>query len=49
MNHDGEVNVADINCLIDYILTGSGQHDVNGDGEMTVADINALIDYILNH
>lgn len=49
VNHDGEVNVADINCLIDYILTGSGQHDVNGDGEMTVADINALIDYILNH
>lgn len=48
VNHDGEINVADINVLIDYILTGSGFHDCNQDGEMTVADINALIDYILN-
>lgn len=49
VNHDGEINVADINVLIDYILTGSGFHDCNQDGEMTVADINALIDYILNN
>lgn len=49
VNHDGEINVADINVLIDYILTGSGFHDCNQDGEMTVADINALIDFILNN
>ena len=49
VNHDGEINVADINVLIDYILTGSGVHDCNLDGEMTVADINVLIDYILNN
>ena len=49
VNHDGEINVADINVLIDYILTGSGVHDCNQDGEMTVADINVLIDYVLNN
>ncbi len=49
VNKDGEINVADINVLIDYILSGSGFHDCNLDGEMTVADINDLTDYILNN
>jgi hypothetical protein len=49
VNGDGEVNVADVNTLIDFILSGSGFHDCNGDGEMTIADINDLIDYIMNH
>ena len=49
VNGDGEVYVADVNAVINMILsdniTSSG--DVNGDGEVTVADVNALIDYIL--
>ena len=48
VNHDGEVNIADINALIDMILSGNNFHDCNGDGEMNIADINALIDYILS-
>jgi hypothetical protein len=49
VNGDGEVNIADINALIDLILTGdgSGAGDVNGDGEINIADINAVIDIIL--
>ena len=53
VNHDGEVNIADINAIIDIILGGNvdGQTreraDVNGDGEVNIADINAIIDIIL--
>ena len=51
VNHDKEVNVADVNYLINMILTGdmSSIGDVNGDGEVNIADVNALIDRILNH
>ena len=54
VNHDGEVNVADINAIIDIILGGNVDEqtkeraDVNGDGEINIADINAIIDLILN-
>ena len=50
VNGDGEVNIADINALIDLILTGGAtpSADVNGDGEVNIADINAVIDIILN-
>ena len=54
VNHDGEVNIADINSIIDIILGGNpndemlGRADVNGDGEVNIADINAVIDIILN-
>ena len=51
VNGDGEVNIADVNCLTDVILGGpdiyEGRTDVNEDGEVTIADINALIDIIL--
>ncbi len=51
VNDDGEVNIADVNCIIGVIQgdddTFDGRADVNGDGEITIADINALIDYIL--
>ena len=51
VNADGEVNIADINAVIDQILsanyTESG--DVNGDHEVNIADINAIIDMILSH
>lgn len=49
VNKDGEINIADVNTLIDYILSGSGTHDCNLDGEMGIADINDLINYILNN
>ncbi len=52
VNGDGEVNIADVNALIDVILTsGEGESneaaDVNRDGEVNIADINAVIDIIL--
>ena len=52
MNRDGEVNIADINTVIDIILSGQVVSnpfaDVNRDGEINIADINAIIDIILN-
>jgi hypothetical protein len=50
VNGDGEVNIADINALIDHILTGTtgSAADVNADGEVNIADINAVIDLIMN-
>ena len=51
VNGDSEVNIADVNALINIILTGKGATtaaDVNGDGEVNIADVNALIDYILS-
>ena len=50
VNADGEVSIADVNAVIDIILTGidvSGLGDVNGDGEINIADINAVIDIVL--
>ncbi len=49
VNGDGEVNIADINAVIDLILSGNttAAADVNGDGEVNIADINAVIDIIL--
>ena len=54
VNCDWEVNVADINVLVDAILSGTPYHslytyahDVNGDKEINIADINLLIEAIL--
>ena len=50
VNGDGEVNIADINALIDVILsleTAPQAADVNFDGEVNIADINALIEFLL--
>lgn len=49
VNGDGEVNIADINAVIDTILTGDTnvRADVNRDSEVNIADINSLIDIIL--
>ena len=49
VNNDGEVNIADINAVIDIILTGgsNARADVNGDSEVNIADVNTLIDIIL--
>ena len=50
VNGDGEVNIADVNAIIDCILTGTvnPRGDVNGDTEVNIADVNAVIDIILN-
>jgi len=51
VNHDGEVNVADVNALISAILFGdvsAAGLDVNRDGEVDIADVNALINIILS-
>ena len=50
VNSDGEINIADVNALIDMILSGnSGKTgDVNLDGEVNIADVNAVINLILS-
>ena len=50
VNGDHEVNIADVNAVIDMILSGktSSEGDVNRDGEVNIADVNAVIDMILN-
>ncbi len=53
VNADGEVNIADVNCIIVVIQGGAdiyeGRADVNGDGEVNIADVNAIINIILNN
>lgn len=51
VNNDGEVNIADVNFLIDMILSGEYDiiGDINNDREISIADINFLIDIILNN
>lgn len=50
VNGDGEVNIADVNDIINMVLTDAIREvgDVNGDGEINISDINTLIDIILN-
>ena len=50
VNGDREVNIADVNAVINIILSGNGSTtaaDVNGDGEINIADVNAIINIIL--
>ena len=53
VNHDGDVNIADVTALIDMLL-GNGNAtctlcaDVKGDSEINIADVTALIDKLLN-
>ena len=50
VNDDGEVNIADVNCVINAICdeeNASPRLDANSDGEINIADINAIIDQIL--
>ena len=51
VNNDGEVNIADVNAVINIILSDGGNSlaDVNDDGEVNIADINAIINIILNN
>ncbi len=53
VNGDGEVNIADVNCVIKVILGQvnadiyEGRADVNEDLEVNIADVNAVIAIIL--
>ena len=51
VNHDHNINIADVTALIDYIL-GTGTvceicADVNGDTAINIGDVTALIDVLL--
>ena len=51
---DGEVAIADVSALIDYLLNGDATDisltaaDCDQDGEVAIADVSTLIDYLLN-
>ena len=53
VDNDGEVGIADVTALIDYILTNDytvinqAAADCDEDGEIGISDVTALIDYIL--
>ena len=53
VNHDGNVNIADVTALIDYLLGGNNAvcticADVNGDSEVNISDVTTLIDLVLS-
>ena len=52
VNSDGNVNIADVTFLIDYLLSGQGEidpacADVDRNGGINIADVTLLIDYLL--
>ena len=52
VNNDGSVTIDDIATLVDYLLKGEGDvnvnaADVNNDGNITIDDIAILVDYLL--
>ena len=54
VNSNGEVNIADVTALIDYLLSGNDADidmnaaDVNIDQDVNIADVTALIDMLLS-
>lgn len=50
---DNEVSIADVTALINYLLTGDGDHlnllaaDCNDDGELGIGDVTTLINFLL--
>ena len=49
VNNDDEINIADVNNVINAILSSgsNASADVNADGEVNIADVNAVISVIL--
>ena len=50
VNHDGAVDVGDVNTVLADILATGGttlEYDVNGDGKVDVGDVNSILDAIL--
>lgn len=54
VNMDGDVNIADVTALIDYLLGGGASAinlnaaDVTGDSEVNIGDVTSLIDMLLS-
>jgi hypothetical protein len=50
LNGDGEVNIADVNAVVDAILSENSAeiYDFDGDGEVTISDVMALLNYVLS-
>lgn len=54
VNNSGDVSIADVTALIDYLLNGDATGlnlaaaDCNDSGDVSIADVTALIDYLLN-
>ena len=54
VNNSGDVTIADVTALIDYLLSGNATGinlaaaDCNGSSDVTIADVTALIDYLLS-
>ena len=54
VNNSGDVTIADVTALIDYLLSGDASNinlaaaDCNNSGDVTIADVTALIDYLLS-
>ena len=51
VDRDGNVNIADVTTLIDYLLSGQtapATADCDKDGNVNIADVTALIDYLLS-
>ena len=54
VNHDDDVNIADVTKLIDYLLDNQTDvcldcADVNGDEDINIADVTFLIDLLLGN
>ncbi len=55
VNKDGNVNIADVSALIDYLLSNDATNidlqaaDMDSNNEVAIADVSLLIDYILNN
>lgn len=53
VNADGEINIADVNLIVDIILSGTLHGcpqilaDCNADEEISIADVNSVIDLII--
>ena len=54
VNDDGNVSIADVTALIDYLLNGNASAintdnaDMNADDQISIADVTDLIDWLLN-
>ena len=54
VNNSGDVTIADVTALIDYLLSGDATGlnlaaaDCNDSGDVSIADVTALVDYLLS-
>ena len=52
-NGDGDVNIADVTCLVDILLNQYGYYDervdMNGDGIVAISDLTVIIDILLGN